>query len=328
MSVDARKEAFDQVGGRFDARVLEPSPPAVTVPPWFADDPVAPERARRPGLPLLGPVSSADLTWDDLTRDEPDLADWCAARWLGAYRRLGALPDRAVRVATCNALHAVAEHVLAPARRRATGKIGLRFTVGRLRDPVLRVGRAGARARVPTWWWCAPVSEDRTPITTIDAAGRFVGIEPGAPADLYQPATTVEPDAALAVDPGRGAVPRRLVRLLVLGARRAARSSPGPPTRGPSSGPSTSTSASTSATRPPAPGAPSDRRPATPPTRSPTCTRRTGRPTWQPDPFWNDTAFAGANLAVRARWSTPTTSARPRSTSSAARLAVLGVPDG
>ena len=66
MSVDARQEAFDRVGGRFDARVLEPSPPAVTEPPWFADDPVAPE-PRMPGLPLLGPVSSADRTWDDLT---------------------------------------------------------------------------------------------------------------------------------------------------------------------------------------------------------------------------------------------------------------------
>ena len=48
MSVDARKEAFDRVGGRFDVRVLEPSPPAVDVAPWFADDPVAPDRGRRP----------------------------------------------------------------------------------------------------------------------------------------------------------------------------------------------------------------------------------------------------------------------------------------
>ena len=51
MSVDARKEAFDRVGGRFDARVLEPSPPAVTVPPWFADDPVAPDPGAGPASP-------------------------------------------------------------------------------------------------------------------------------------------------------------------------------------------------------------------------------------------------------------------------------------
>jgi hypothetical protein len=199
VSVDARQEAFARVGGRFDARVLEPSPPAVTVPPWFADDPVAPE-PHRTGLPLLGPVSSADRTWDDLTREQPDLSDWCAARWLGAYPRLGPLPDQAVRVATGNALHAVAEHVLAPARRRATGKIGLRFTVGGFGTPFFgsneQVRVEGADLVV-----VRAGREARTPITTIDAAGRFVGIEPGAPADLYEPATAVDPDTPLAVDP-------------------------------------------------------------------------------------------------------------------------------
>ncbi len=87
VSVDPRREAFDRVGGRFDVRVLEPSPPAVNEAPWFADDPIAHD-PRTPGLPLLGPVSNADLTWDDVTRLEPDLADFCAARWLGACRRL------------------------------------------------------------------------------------------------------------------------------------------------------------------------------------------------------------------------------------------------
>ena len=44
VSVDPRREAFDRVGGRYDVRVLEPSPPAVNEAPWFADDPIA----RRP----------------------------------------------------------------------------------------------------------------------------------------------------------------------------------------------------------------------------------------------------------------------------------------
>src|SRR5256885_1014850 len=36
-----RDEAYDRVAHRYEARVLEPSPPAVKEPPWFADDPVA-----------------------------------------------------------------------------------------------------------------------------------------------------------------------------------------------------------------------------------------------------------------------------------------------
>jgi hypothetical protein len=199
MSVDARREAFERVGGRFDARVLEPSPPAVDAAPWFADDPVAPE-PRTPGLPLLGPVSNADITWDEITRDEPDLSEWCAARWLGACRRLGPLPDDDVLLATRTALHSVAEQVLAPVRRRATGKIGLRYTVGGFGTPFFG---ADEQARVDGVDLVVVLAgrEARAPITTIADAGRFVGIGPGPPADLYTPATTVDPDAALSVDP-------------------------------------------------------------------------------------------------------------------------------
>jgi hypothetical protein len=39
--LDPRQEALERVGGEYDVRVLEPSPPPVTEPPWFADDPVA-----------------------------------------------------------------------------------------------------------------------------------------------------------------------------------------------------------------------------------------------------------------------------------------------
>ena len=199
MTVDARREAFDRVGGRFDVRVLEPSPPAVNDPSWFADDPVAPD-PRIPGLPLLSPVSNGDLTWDELAREEPDLAEWCAARWLGAWRRLPALPARDLLAATRDALHAVGEHVLAPARRRADGRIGLRSTAGGFgtpffgRDEQVRV--EGSDVVV-----VRDGREARAPVTTVNAAARLVGIEPGPPADLYQPATTIEPDAVLAVDP-------------------------------------------------------------------------------------------------------------------------------
>ena len=59
---DARREAAERVGGRFDVRVLEPSPPAVADPPFAADDPVAVE-PRTPGVPLLTPVTGGDTTW-------------------------------------------------------------------------------------------------------------------------------------------------------------------------------------------------------------------------------------------------------------------------
>ena len=76
-----------------------------------------------------------------------------------------------------SALHAVAEHVLAAARYRAVGRIGLVVRAWRLRDARLRrhgaAGRgrrAGGRARRRR--------TRRAPLTTLRAAGAFVGIEP------------------------------------------------------------------------------------------------------------------------------------------------------
>ena len=89
---------------------------------------------------MLAPVAIPDAasTWDELVRDEPELAPWCADRWLGACRKLVLPRNVDALVRTRNAWHVLAEHVLAPARHRATGKIGLRFTRARFRDAVLR----------------------------------------------------------------------------------------------------------------------------------------------------------------------------------------------
>ena len=57
-----------------DARVLEPSPPAVALAPWFADDPTE-------GRPLDWSAYDLDVAW----REE---------RWLGPFRRLAVLPAR------------------------------------------------------------------------------------------------------------------------------------------------------------------------------------------------------------------------------------------
>lgn len=140
--MNPRAEAHERVGGRYDARVLEPSPPAVAEPPWFADDPVGRDQPRgelplllpfAPRSPRRGDGGAGDACWEELCAEDGPLAEWCAERWLGAYRTLPAVPPGLVQ--TREALHALAERVLKPAREQANGKIGLRFTRGGFGTP-------------------------------------------------------------------------------------------------------------------------------------------------------------------------------------------------
>jgi hypothetical protein len=194
----SRAEAEAVVDGRFDVRVLEPSPPAVDDGSWYADDPVAPE-PRQADRPLLTPVRNGDLTWDDLARNEPALAPWCADRWLGAWRALVPVGDAGAFAATRQAWHAVAEQVLAPARRRANGKIGLRATHRGVGTPFYERDEQ-ARIDGSSVVVVRDGTERRRDVTTLTAAAELVGVEPGAPADLYEPATHVALDAPLAID--------------------------------------------------------------------------------------------------------------------------------
>lgn len=129
---DAQREAEERLQGRYEARVLEPSPPTVTQGPWFADDPIALGDGSL-SRPVVSPVSNGNLLWDELARDDEELAQWCACRWLGAWRRLQTPPEHLVR--TREALHKVAEHVISPTRKRANGKIALRNTWGGFGTP-------------------------------------------------------------------------------------------------------------------------------------------------------------------------------------------------
>jgi hypothetical protein len=104
----------------------------VSEPPWFADDPVA-RGVAHAGLPIVSPVGTGDLTWEQLLADDPSLGPWAAERWLAAYRRLPAPPDGLA--ATRASLHRLAEHVISPTRQRANGKIGLRWTRGGFGTP-------------------------------------------------------------------------------------------------------------------------------------------------------------------------------------------------
>jgi hypothetical protein len=128
---DARAEAQGIVGDGFVARVLEPSPPAVMDGDWFADDPVAADAES--GAKVVSPVSGTAVTWDAWLHDHPEHASWAADRWLGAYLRLPHPP--ATFAETKLAFHRLAVYVVSPARRRANGKIALRFTFGGIGTP-------------------------------------------------------------------------------------------------------------------------------------------------------------------------------------------------
>ena len=191
--MNPRAEAFERLGGAYDVRVLEPSPPAVNTPPWFADDPT--ERGTvTPGRQLVSPVTTGDLTWDDLATGDPDLEQWCADRWLGAWRRLERVP--ANLAATRRSLHALANRVMRPVRERAHEHGTLRWTRGGFGTPYF-----GADAQVRVEHDCLVVQsrfrERRARLTTLAAAAELIGFEEnGDEADVFAMPLTVDLDAA------------------------------------------------------------------------------------------------------------------------------------
>jgi hypothetical protein len=200
--VDPRAEARQRLGDVYDTRVLEPSPPAVRDGPWFADDPV--NDGDDGSAPVVAPVPGHGKTWDELARDDATLASWCADRWLGAWPRLSLPADRDPLVRTRRSWHVLAEHVVAPARHRANGKIGLRYTRGGFGTPFYgddQQVRVDGRSLVVIRGGAA----ERHPITTPGAAAAAAGTEPGAPPDVYTPTTELDPDEPLIVDRGAAA---------------------------------------------------------------------------------------------------------------------------
>jgi hypothetical protein len=174
-----RAEAEDKLGGDYEARVLEPSPPSVSEPP-FADDPVNPGEVPE-GRDLVSPVHNrGDLTWDDIAREDPDLAPWCADRWLGAWKQLQPLP--ASFAETRVALHKVAEAVVAPARMPAT-EIALRYTRGGFGTPFFERDGADCQVRVEHGELVRQRGDEETrePLPGVDIAaatalGEFYGL--------------------------------------------------------------------------------------------------------------------------------------------------------
>jgi hypothetical protein len=102
------------------------------------------------------------------------------------------------------AWHTLAEHILAAARYRAVGRIGLMPVRGGFATPVIDdrwievVGTDLVVRRVTG-------EVEREPITTLRSAGTFVGIDPGLPPGIYEPATPLDLDGGLEVDPDAAA---------------------------------------------------------------------------------------------------------------------------
>jgi hypothetical protein len=193
--MDRKREAFDVLGGNLDVRILEPAPPPVTDEPWFADDPV--NDPSPGGNAVVAPVTGFDTTWDEVAVMEPGLSGWCSDRWLGAWKELGQLPE--AFEATRRSLHSLAEHVVTPSRYHVNGKIGLRHTFKGFGTPFFGDTRQ-VRVEGTELVVDRGASEEREPITTLDAAGDFVDVQPGGPNEVYRCTTPCLTDRPLVVD--------------------------------------------------------------------------------------------------------------------------------
>ena len=187
---DARAEAFERVGGRFHVRVLEPSPPAVTEGPYFADDPVA-------GGEIVPVQRPGARSWADLSAGDPALRAWCEERWL-VRRALAPLPEGFAT--TRLALHVLAEHVVAPARHAANGKIGLRWTYGGFGTPFFGDDRQ-VRVEDGSLVVAGPRADRRERVTTLRAATALADLPEAVSTGVYTPTTPGDPDRPLDVDP-------------------------------------------------------------------------------------------------------------------------------
>lgn len=171
-----RAEAQALAGQEYVARVLEPSGPAVTEGPYFADDPVEPEEdLDRPVLLPAGMMTTVD--WNTWLRDHPANGDWVAARWLGGNRRLPAAPPSLA--STRVALHRLAAYVVAPVRHAANGKFGLRWTMGGFGTPFFRSAETTVDRQIRVEGTNLVDqrggSVSSIPITTLQAAADFLG---------------------------------------------------------------------------------------------------------------------------------------------------------
>jgi len=118
--------------------------------------------------------------------------------------------------ATRTGLHQVAEHILASALHAETGEIALMPSPGGFRTPPFGKDRRFLAVAGAELVAGGAGGSRRTALTTLRAAADFAGIAPGAPAEVYRPATPLDLDKPLMIDP---AAARVLADWYQLGAR-------------------------------------------------------------------------------------------------------------
>ena len=184
---NARNEAAATLGPGWQPLVLEPSPPADLSDPYKADDPVEPDPAFDGGAdatvvtPLAETRMANTISWSELVANKPELAHFAAERWLAAWFRLAPLPS--TFNVTRNALHQVAAYLVSPARRVATGKIGLRHCLEGFGTPFYVEGEGAdaktVQIRVEGTELVRQHDDtvDSIQISTLGACGRFLEME-------------------------------------------------------------------------------------------------------------------------------------------------------
>ena len=114
---------------------------------------------------------------------------------------LTSVADPAALVSTRAALHALAEHVLAPDLHRSTGRIGLRRTAGGFGQPERVADGRRRRARLDgTMLVVDDEGESWHELTTLGAAAALLDLPPGTTTGVYEPSSPADPDAPLEVD--------------------------------------------------------------------------------------------------------------------------------
>ncbi|HZC69308.1 MAG TPA: hypothetical protein VE442_01310 [Jatrophihabitans sp.] len=97
-------------------------------------------------------------------------------------------------------LHRLAEHVLAAALYRETGRIDLRPHPGGIATPVFGADQRTIAVELGALVVRTATSEKRARVTTLRTAAAVAGVEPGLPASAYPPATSCPLEAPLVLE--------------------------------------------------------------------------------------------------------------------------------
>lgn len=195
-----RREANHYLPDGFEARVLEPSPPADADAGWYADDPTDPT----PGRGLVTPIPREGVTWGELAECDARVSAFARDHWLDGIRPLDPLSD--TYDTTRRALHQVAFFAVAPMRFVYTGKLGLRYTFGGFGTPFFsRDSGTDEQVRVEGDVLVHQIGDEvRTArISTLGDATQFLGVAYREEwfDGFHDPLASAGPHTPLEVDP-------------------------------------------------------------------------------------------------------------------------------